>query len=109
MNTQQEIAVQELREAVGQAFQKVAPIPQTDTSWWTTLFGEATQAVSSETQQTDVNVEELRASVREAFSTVASIPQTDTTWWTTLFGDDTRVYTDKTLEMPAYEEHPDAA
>lgn len=105
MNSQQaKVNVEELREAVRQAFQQVAPIPQTDTTWWTDLFDEPTQSISSEIQQSEINVEQLRKSVHQAFSKVASIPQTDTSWWTTLFGDDTQPRSDQTIEMPAYEE-----
>ena len=110
MKSQQaKVNVEELRQAVHQAFQQVAPIPQTDTRWWTDLFSEATQSVSGETQQSDVSVEELRKSVRQAFSKVASIPQTDTTWWTSLFGENVQAAGDATIEMPAYEEHTNAA
>lgn len=107
MKSQQaKVNVEELREAVRQAFQKVAPVPQTDTTWWTDLFAEQTQS-TGETPQTEIDVEELRKSVRQAFSKVASIPQTDTSWWTTLFGAQPR--SDQTIEMPAYEEPSKAA
>lgn len=109
MNAQPETSVEELRVAVRQAFQKVAPVPQSDTSWWTTLFGEATQAKGEETPQADVNIEELRNAVREAFSKVASIPQADTSWWTDLFGEEAQFRSDVTVELPAYKVGPKAA
>lgn len=110
MKSQQaKVNVEELCEAARQAFQQVAPVPQTDTTWWTDLFAEPTQSISIETQQAEVNVEELRKSVRQAFSKVSSIPQTDTSWWTTLFGDDVQSRSDQTIEMPAYKEPSKAA